>query len=46
MQAIQKELGEKDDYQQELADLEDQCKKKRLTKDAREKVLKEIKNSK
>ena len=46
MQAIQKELGEKDDYQQELADLEDQCKKKRLTKDAREKVLKEIKKLK
>ena len=31
MQAIQKELGEKDDYQAELQELEDQIKKKKFT---------------
>src|SRR5690606_26297148 len=30
MQAIQKELGEKDDYQAEIADLEEQLKKKKM----------------
>lgn len=43
MQAIQKELGEKDDYQQEVNELEEQAKKKRMPKEALEKVLKEIK---
>lgn len=46
MQAIQKELGEKDDYQAELADLEEQARKKKMSEDAREKTLKEIKKLK
>lgn len=46
MQAIQKELGEKDDYQAELADLEEAAQKKKMTEDAREKTLKEIKKLK
>ncbi|MEZ4871786.1 MAG: endopeptidase La [Bdellovibrionales bacterium] len=46
MQAIQKELGEKDDYQQELMELEDQIKEKKMTKEAREKSLKELKKLK
>ena len=46
MQAIQKELGEKDDYQAELADLEEQTRKKKMSDDAREKTLKEIKKLK
>jgi ATP-dependent Lon protease len=46
MQAIQKELGEKDDYQAELQELEDQARKKKMSEEAREKVLKEIKKLK
>jgi ATP-dependent Lon protease len=46
MQAIQKELGEKDDYQAEIQDLEDQARKKKLSDEAREKTLKEIKKLK
>jgi ATP-dependent Lon protease len=46
MQAIQKELGEKDDYQAEVAELEEQTRKKKMTEEAREKVLKEIKKLK
>lgn len=46
MQAIQKELGEKDDYQAELQDLETKAKGKKLTKDAFEKIMKEIKKLK
>lgn len=46
MQAIQKELGEKDDYQQELADLEDKALKKIMSPEAREKIKKEIKKLK
>ena len=46
MQAIQKELGEKDDYQAELADLEEATRKKKMSDDAREKTLKEIKKLK
>ncbi len=46
MQAIQKELGEKDDYQAELADLEEAARKKKFSDEAREKVLKEIKKLK
>jgi ATP-dependent Lon protease len=46
MQAIQKELGEKDDYQAEIQDLEDQLKKKKMSKEATEKVKKEIKKLK
>ncbi len=46
MQAIQKELGEKDDYQAELQDLENKAKQKKLTKEAYDKVMKEIKKLK
>jgi ATP-dependent Lon protease len=46
MQAIQKELGEKDDYQAELAELEEGTRKKKMSEDAREKTLKEIKKLK
>lgn len=46
MQAIQKELGEKDDYQAEIAELEERLKKKKISKEGREKVLKEIKKLK
>lgn len=46
MQAIQKELGEKDDYQAEIQELEEQAKKKKMSAEAREKTLKEIKKLK
>lgn len=46
MQAIQKELGEKDDFQAEVAELEEQLKKKKMSKEAHEKVKKEIKKLK
>lgn len=46
MQAIQKELGEKDDYQAELQELEEQTRKKKMSDEAREKTLKEIKKLK
>lgn len=46
MQAIQKELGEKDDYQAELQDLEIKCKNKKMTQEAKDKVMKEIKKLK
>jgi ATP-dependent Lon protease len=46
MQAIQKELGEKDDYQAELADLEGKAKAKKMSQEAKDKVMKEIKKLK
>ena len=46
MQAIQKELGEKDDYQAELMELEERAAKKMWTKEAGERVRKEIKKLK
>lgn len=46
MQAIQKELGEKDDYQAELQDLEVKCKQKKMSQEAKDKVMKEIKKLK
>lgn len=46
MQAIQKELGEKDDYQQELQELEERAAKKKWPKEAAERVKKEIKKLK
>lgn len=46
MQAIQKELGEKDDFQQEIMELEKKAKEKSFSKEAREKVNKEIKKLK
>lgn len=44
--AIQKELGEKDDPRVEAAELEEQTKKKKMPKEAKEKLLKEIKKLK
>lgn len=46
MQAIQKELGEKDDYQAELMELEEKAREKKMSKEAKEKVAKEIKKLK
>lgn len=46
MQAIQKELGEKDDYQQELVELEEKAAKKKMSAEARDKIRKEIKKLK
>ncbi|KYG70699.1 endopeptidase La [Bdellovibrio bacteriovorus] len=46
MQAIQKELGEKDDYQAELQDLEVKTKAKKMSQEAKDKVMKEIKKLK
>lgn len=46
MQAIQKELGEKDDYQAELQELEEKVKTKKMSKEAKDKVHKEIKKLK
>lgn len=46
MQAIQKELGEKDDYQAELQELESKCKSKKMSQEARDKVMKEVKKLK
>lgn len=46
MQAIQKELGEKDDYQAELQELEEKTKAKKMSKEAKEKLHKEIKKLK
>ena len=46
MQAIQKELGEKDDYQAELEDLSVKCKNKKMPQEAKDKVNKEIKKLK
>jgi len=46
MQAIQKELGEKDDYQAELDDLTTKCNDKKMPKEAKDKVHKEIKKLK
>lgn len=46
MQAIQKELGEKDDYQAELEELTAKCNDKKMPKEAKDKVHKEIKKLK
>lgn len=46
LQAIQKELGEKDDQKNEISELEDAIKKKKLSKEASEKVNKELKKLK
>ncbi|MDZ4660285.1 MAG: endopeptidase La [Pseudomonadota bacterium] len=43
MQAIQKELGEQDDYSAELQELELQAEKKKMSPEAKSKVKKEIK---
>lgn len=46
MQAIQKELGEKDDFQAEIEELYEKSKTKKLSKEARDKIEKEIKKLK
>jgi ATP-dependent Lon protease len=46
MQAIQKELGDKDDYQAELQELEERALKKKWSKEAGDRVRKEIKKLK
>ncbi len=46
MQAIQKELGEKDDHQAELRELEESINAKKFSKEAKEKTLKELKKLK
>jgi len=46
MRAIQKEMGEKDDFKSELEDLEKRIKRKRLSKEAAAKVRHELKKPK
>ena len=46
MAAIQKELGDRDDGRAELAELENQVKKKKLSTEAREKLNKELRKLK
>ncbi len=46
MQAIQKELGERDEFKNELEELEDRVKNKRMSKEATLKVNKELKKLK
>lgn len=46
MNAIQKELGEKDEFKNEMSDLEEKVKAKKLSKEASEKVTKELKKLK
>ncbi len=46
MQAIQKELGDRDDGRQEISELENQIKTKKLSDEAREKLMKEVKKLK
>ncbi len=46
MQAIQKELGERDEFKSEINELEEMMKKKKLSEEASQKVKKEIKKLK
>lgn len=46
MRAIQKELGEKDDFRNEIQELEDKLKAKMMPEDARDKTEKEIRKLK
>jgi len=46
MQAIQKELGEKDDYKSEIAELADKIQKRGMSKEAQEKAEQELKKLK
>lgn len=46
MQAIQKELGEKDEFKAELQSIEKQIRSKAMSKEAREKAMKELKKLK
>ena len=44
MQAIQKELGDRDEFKNELTELEDRAKQKNLSKEALAKVKKELRS--
>ena len=46
MQAIQKELGDRDEFKNELSELEQKIKQKRMSKEAKERCLKEFKKLK
>ncbi len=46
IQAIQKELGEKDEFRNEIVELEEELKKKKMSAEAKEKAKKEIKKLK
>jgi len=46
MQAIQKELGDRDEFKNELNELEQKIKQKRMSKEAKERCLKEFKKLK
>jgi ATP-dependent Lon protease len=46
MQAIQKELGDRDEFKNELAELEQKIKQKRMSKEAKDRCLKELKKLK
>ncbi|MCH6546562.1 MAG: endopeptidase La, partial [Deltaproteobacteria bacterium] len=46
MRAIQKELGEKDEFKNEIQEIEDKVKQKKLSPEAKEKVEKELKKLK
>jgi ATP-dependent Lon protease len=46
MRAIQKELGDKDEFKQELLEIEEKLRKKKLSKDATEKVEAELRKLK
>ncbi len=46
MAAIQRELGEKDEFRNEMVELEAQLEKKNLTEEARDKVMRELKKLK
>ncbi|HEY1811132.1 MAG TPA: endopeptidase La [Kofleriaceae bacterium] len=46
MQAIQKELGDRDEFKNELSELEQKIKSKRMSKEAKERSLKELKKLK
>ena len=46
MRAIQKELGEKDEFKNEIQEIEDKLKQKKLSAEAKEKVDKELKKLK
>jgi ATP-dependent Lon protease len=46
MQAIQKELGDRDEFKNELNDLEQKIRAKKMSKEARERCLKELKKLK
>jgi ATP-dependent Lon protease len=46
MRAIQKELGERDEFKNEISDLEEQLKKKKMPTEARERTEKELRKLK